>query len=600
MKAYIKDYPRPQLVRNSWVNLNGEWDFLFDDRKVGEAEKWQKKFPEKPLKIQVPFTYETKMSGIEDTAAHEHVWYHKELEVTAEEMEKRRVLLHFEGCDFATKLWVNGEYVGSHKGGYARFSFDITGHLQAGKNQVTVYVEDTMSIEQPRGKQRWLKESFGCWYVQTTGIWKTVWMEFVPETYLVRMKMTPNMEEYSVYMEYEVNDHAADGTLEAVTEVWFEDTLINRSSKPVLRNKVFDVISLYRPDVTQWGVWKWTIINPFLYDVKVSLVKNGEVIDEIGSYFGLRDIQIEKGSILLNGNQLYQRLILDQGYWEDSHLTAPSEEALIEDIDKIVAMGYNGVRKHMKIEDERFLYWCDKKGVLVWSEMAAAFEFGDNTVEEFTKEWMEIVRQNYNHPSIVAWTPFNESWGVFDVKTNGMQQKFTEAIYNLTKSMDPMRPVVVNDGGDQTVSDIITMHDYEQDGDLFFERFNGNPDEMIDSKYNYSRLKSAMVEGYAYKGQPIMFTEFGGIAMADEEKDDKRYGYGEAAGDKAEFIKRFDKLTTAVKKLPYVVGYCYTQVSDVQQENNGLLNKKHEFKVAPEVVKEINCREVGKRRIGDC
>lgn len=597
MSTYIKNYPRPQLVRNSWTNLNGTWRFQFDDNNRGEAEKWYEKFPEKQLEIQVPFTYETKLSGIEDTAQHKQVWYQRSIVLIEEEIVKKGVLLHFEGSDFVTKLWVNGEYVGLHRGGYARFSFDITRYLHAGENRVTVKVEDSESIEQPRGKQRWIKENFGCWYVQTTGIWKTVWMEFVPETYLSSLKMTPDLVEKAIYMEYELNDYVAESNLEIVTEIWFGDTLINRSGKPAFRNKVCDVISVYRPDVEPWGIYKWSVTEPNLYDVKICILKNGEVLDEVGSYFGMRDIKIENGNILLNGRPIYQRLILDQGYWEESHLTPPDEEALIDDIDKIVAMGYNGVRKHMKVEDERFLYWCDKKGVFVWSEMAATYEFSDNAVEEFTAEWIEVVRQNYNHPSIITWTPFNESWGVPDIKTNTMQQKFTEAIYYLTKSMDSMRPVIVNDGWEHTISDIITLHDYEEDGDVFFERYNGNLEKLMSSQIYHCKDKSSMAEGYEYKGQPIIISEFGGIAFSGGGKGD--WGYGHTVSSEEEFMKRFDKITTAIKKLPYVVGYCYTQVSDVQQEINGLLDKNHEYKLPAESLKEINCRQVGIRKIGD-
>ena len=597
MNSYIKNYPRPQLVRNSWKNLNGTWSFQFDDGNTGETQKWYENFPEKKLEIQVPFTYETKLSGIEDQVPHKQVWYERALELTADELENKKVLLHFEGSDFVTKLWVNGEYVGLHRGGYARFSFDITRFVHAGENTVTVKVEDSFSIEQPRGKQRGMKENFGCWYVQTTGIWKTVWMEAVSETYLAGLKMTPDMDEKTVHLEYELNDCEPGSGLEVVTEVWFGDTLINRSAKPIFRNKVSDVISVYRPDVTEWGIYRWSVNDPALYDVKISIMKNGEIVDQTASYFGMRDIRIENGNILLNGRPIYQRLILDQGYWEESHLTPPSEEALVDDINKIFAMGYNGVRKHMKIEDERFLYWCDKKGMLVWSEMAATYEFSDNAVEEFTTEWMEIVRQNYNHPSIITWTPFNESWGVPDIKTDKNQQKFTEAIYYLTKSMDSMRPVIVNDGWEHTISDIITLHDYEEDGAVFFNRYNGNLEKLMNSEIYHCKDKSSMAEGYEYKGQPIIISEFGGIAFSGGGKGD--WGYGHTVSNEKEFMKRFDKITTAIKELPYVVGYCYTQVSDVQQEINGLLDKNHEYKLPAEKLKEINCRQVGIRKIGD-
>ena len=294
--------------------------------------------------------------------------------------------------------------------------------------------------------------------------------------------------------------------------------------------------------------------------------------------------------ILLNGRPLYQRLILDQGYWGPSHLTPPSEEALIEDIDKIHALGYNGLRKHQKTEDERFLYWCDVKGMLVWSEVASAYQFSDYAVEEFSREWMEIVRQNYNHPCIITWTPFNESWGISKVETNRMEQHFTEAIYHLTKSFDKHRPVIVNDGWEHTVSDIITLHDYEEVGEILKQRYTEFKDEIMTTEVYHSNHKSAFANGYAYKGQPVIISEYGGIAFNN---DDSGWGYGNKVNTKEDFIRRFDNITTAVKELPYVCGFCYTQVSDVQQEINGLMDIDRNFKVEPEVIKEINERKVG-------
>ena len=291
----------------------------------------------------------------------------------------------------------------------------------------------------------------------------------------------------------------------------------------------------------------------------------------------------------MNGHPLYQRLILDQGYWKDSHLTPPSEEALVEDIDKIHALGYNGLRKHQKTEDERFLYWCDVKGMLVWSEMAAAYRYTDYAVEEFTKEWMEIVRQNYNHPCIITWTPMNESWGVSQIETRKVEQHFTEAVYYLTKSLDTMRPVIVNDGWEHTVSDIITLHDYEEVGDTLYKRYTEYKDQILTTEVYHSG-KSALANGYEYKGQPIIISEYGGIAFNN---DDSGWGYGNKVNTKEDFIKRFDDITTAVKKIPYCCGFCYTQVSDVQQEINGLMDMERNFKVEPEIIREINERKVG-------
>jgi hypothetical protein len=338
-----------------------------------------------------------------------------------------------------------------------------------------------------------------------------------------------------------------------------------------------------------WRLRSWTPEHAHLSDSVFRLLRDHKEVDLVASYFGMRDIRIDGSNILLNGSPLYQRLILDQGYWKDSHLTPPDEAALITDIDKILALGYNGVRKHQKTEDERFLYWSDVKGLLVWSEMAAAYEYNDRGVTAFTRQWMEIVQQHYNHPSVITWTPFNESWGVPQIKTSRAQQHFTEAIYHLTKSYDPYRPVIVNDGWEHTVSDIITLHDYEEKGEDFLGRYLEHLKEILDNRFFHNLFKSAFADGYGYRGQPVILSEFGGIAFNNE----PGWGYGNRVNTQEEFIKRFDAMTTAIKKVDILSGYCYTQISDVQQEINGLLDMDHNFKMDPGILKEINERQVG-------
>ncbi|WP_044289760.1 glycoside hydrolase family 2 protein [Robinsoniella sp. KNHs210] len=589
MRSYKKDYPRPQLVRQEWENLNGTWDFLFDDRNVGEKEKFYTKFPGE-LKIEVPFTYETKLSGIGDENRHDHVWYRKKFTADKNRLEKEKLMLHFEGSDFLTKVWVNGELAGSHRGGYSRFSFDISNFIKDGENEIIVKADDSFDMAQPRGKQRWKDENFGCWYVQTTGIWKTVWLEYVPVMNLSSVKITPLLEKDCVELELEITADSYAGNLAAEVEISFQGTIVNKSVISVLESRVETRMNVFSREADEWGVRTWSPERPDLYDISIRILEDGNVCDEVLSYFGMREIRIDRGNILLNGRPLYQRLILDQGYWEDSHLTPPNEEALVEDIEKIMKLGYNGLRKHQKVEDERFLYWCDVKGMLVWSEVPASYRFSDDAVQEFTEEWMDIVRQNYNHPSIITWTPFNESWGISKVETDRKQQHFTEAVYHLTKSFDRFRPVIVNDGWEHTVSDIITLHDYEEYGDLFFDRYNRYKEEILSTDIYHSNHKSAMADGYAYKGQPVIISEYGGIAFQNGESG---WGYGNKVGDEAEFIKRFDSITTAIKKTPYICGFCYTQVTDVQQEINGLMNIDRSFKVDPEVIKEINERPGG-------
>ncbi|WP_169082501.1 glycoside hydrolase family 2 protein [Paenibacillus sp. PL91] len=583
-KAYIKDYPRPQFVRDNWLCLNGEWSFRFDDRNVGEKEKWQEKF-EETHKINVPFTYETKASGIGIEEFHPQVWYNKAVHIP-KESEGKRVILHFQAVDYEAKVWVNGTLAGRHQGGYAAFSFDITPYLVFGAdNQVTLKAEDSNSCFQPRGKQRWMEDNFECFYVQTTGIWQTVWMEYVEEQRLDAVKITPDVDRSIVRFDYEVQgveeDGAGDLRLEAI--VTFKGKQVKRVSLAIDRPCLTVEVDLLHEANGPWKKCFWSPQHPNLYDVEFVLYAKDQVVDRVFSYFGMRKISIKNGEVLLNNVPIYQRLILDQGYWTDSHLTPPSEEALIEDIDYILTMGYNGVRKHMKIEDARFLYWCDVKGLLVWSEMAATFEFHDRAVDAFTKEWLEIVRQQYNHPSIITWVPFNESWGVASILRDKRQQKFTEGIYHLTKSIDPYRPVITNDGWEHTVSDILTLHDYVASGDGFLKRY-ANKEAIVTNETTCNHWKYAFAEGYAYRGQPIIISEFGGIAF----QSDQGWGYGDQVASEEEFISRFRGITQAIKNVEYISGYCYTQLTDVQQEINGLLTEDRKPKIPLATIKAIN------------
>ena len=590
VKCYQKDYPRPQFVREQWQNLNGAWDFAFDDANQGEALRWYRDFPAQRRQIQVPFTYETKASGIQDESYHPYLWYRREL--TAHVPAGNRMLLHFEGSDYLTKVWVNGCYVGCHRGGYARFSFDVTDYVTQGSNELVVRVEDTFDLQQPRGKQRWIPENFGCWYVQTSGIWKTVWTEYVPACRLSHVKMTPDLDNARLELEFEVETCSGllDGDLMVEAEITYRGRPVTR-----LCTAVSGSLTRASADVAEqcaerfdWLVHLWTPETPNLYDVTFRLRRGGEILDTVGSYFAMRKISIGGPNVYLNEKVLYQRLILDQGYWKDSHLTPPSEEALIEDIEKIRAMGYNGLRKHQKIEDERFLYWCDVKGMLVWSEAPAAYRYSDYAVSVFAAEWLEILRQNYNHPCIITWTPFNESWGIRSIRNEKLQQHFTEAIYYLTKSIDPNRPVITNDGWEHTVSDILTLHDYEASGEKLKDRYLRDKEEILYGGKCFNTEKTAFADGFSYRGQPVIISEFGGIAFDNGEAG---WGYGEKVSGQEAFVRRYDAVTSAIKALPYVCGYCYTQVTDVQQEINGLMDMERNFKVDPAILKEINERK---------
>lgn len=583
--SYQKDYPRPQLVRQNWQNLNGAWDFCFDDDKQGEALGYPVHFPNHSRTIQVPFSYETAASGIGDERPHPQVWYRRRFR--AAKTPGMRTLLHFEGVDYRADVWVNGIYAGGHTGGYARFSLDLTAHLKEGENELVVSAKDSYDTAQPRGKQRWYDHNYACWYVQTTGIWKTVWLETVPDAHLTALKLTPDIDRKILTVEASL-EAPAPCMLQA--ELSYQGKPLGSYAMAALGKRVTLTLPVTPegPEGALEPLHLWSPEDPALYDLSLTLTANG-VSDTVQSYFGMRQIEIVGNQVRLNHRPLYQRLILDQGYWKDSHLTPPSEEALLEDLEKCIALGYNGARKHMKVEDERYLYWADVKGFLVWSEFPATYTFCDDALEAFTTQWMEVVRQHYSHPAIITWTPFNESWGVPEIQTEAPQQAFTQAIYHLTKAFDPMRPVITNDGWEHTVSDILTLHDYEADGDVFYQRYTEHWADILSGSYCGNFDKPALANGHPYRGQPVLLSEFGGIAF---DHTGEGWGYGEKVADSEAFLARFDKMVGAIQKLPGLCGFCYTQVTDVQQEINGLMDMERKFKLPPEAIAAINRRKL--------
>lgn len=576
----IKNYPRPQFVRDSWLSLNGKWKFVFDDENVGEEKQFFYKFPNFN-EILVPFTYETKMSGINDETVHENIWYSNDININVE--KDKNIILHFEGSDFVTKLWINGNYVGMNIGGYHRFSFDITKFIVDGKNNFTIKVEDSLSKVQPRGKQRYKKESFKCWYIQTTGIWKTIWIESVSKNHIVSVKNTPDYDNKNIEIELVTNISEKDITnFEIETEILFDNKIVN-SKKQIIEDKILNynvnIHSVENNDEINF----WSPENPNLYDINYKLYYKGNIIDEVSSYFGIRKISIENSKIFLNNKELYLKMILDQGYWPDSHLTPPSEEAIIKDINIVKKYGYNGIRKHQKIEDERFLYYCDINGILVWSEMANCYEFNDKSIEYFMNEWIKVVKQNYNHPSIITWVPINESWGIPNVSVQKNEQNFANSLYYITKSIDKTRPVISNDGWEHTISDIITIHDYKQDPELLYNEYNDDNLDVLNNRRAYNTIHKLFSENYVYNGQPIIMSEYGGITL----NSDKGWVYGNPVKSEKEFLDRFEKLNDAIRKTKYICGYCYTQLTDVQQESNGLVYDDRNDKFSSETINKI-------------
>ncbi len=583
-KCYIPNYPRPQFVRESWLNLDGKWNFIFDNANLGEKQGFNKGF-NGDYDINVPFTYECKASGINVQDMVQNVWYSKNFTLSEKQL-KERAVINFEGVDFVSKVWVNGTFVGEHVGAYSRFSFDITNAVCAGENLIVVKAEDGFDVSQPRGKQRWQNYNYGCWYEQTTGIWKSVWIEFTPKQgWLNGVKITPNVADYSFDCEMDFC-RAKDGFWEFEAQLFFEGKLIQKNSVSM----GYDVgkMKIYcESPVIDNQVYFWSPNDPKVYDFVFYLKKDGKIVDEVKSYAGLREFKINGSCIKLNGFPYYQKLVLYQGYWQDTGLTVPDEQSIVKDIELIKEMGYNGVRVHQLVEDERWLYYADIMGLINWCEMPSNHIFNERGKRYVVNEWNDIIAQNYNHTSIVTWVVYNESWGARQIADDVAEQRFADSMVLLTKSYDLMRPVISNDGWEHTASDVITVHNYEQNAQVLYDIYKDFDKASKDLVPSIGQ-RAPLVNNYTYANKPVLFSEYGGCAFSEDAVDG--WGYGDSVKGEEDFLNRFDELVTAIKKFDYCAGYCYTQFTDVQQEKNGLLTIDRKPKVSLKRLKEINER----------
>lgn len=565
---YKEDYPRPQMFREEYKVLNGEWNFAFDYENI--LEHLKNGFIDQ-LKINVPYNYQTMLSGINIEKRCDTVWYSRNIDITSKDLEKD-VLLHLEGSDYKTSLFVNSNFVGSEEGGYHRISFNITSFLKEGVNNITIKVEDDYSTEKPRGKQRWKDENFGCWYTDTTGIYKPAWLEFVNKERITDIKITPNVidKNVSINVSTNVDECNLKGT------IYYYGNFVKDINIKANQDNIVDLSDI---DLKLWEVGDGN-----LYEIKLSLLKENKEVDTIQSYFGMRNVCAKGLNILLNNKVLYQKLMLDQGYFQESGLAIPSMKDVYDDIDKMIKMGFNGARLHQKIEDERKLYLCDALGFITWCEMPSMYSNTILSRETFKNEWIKVVNQYYNHPSIIVWVPFNESWGIEGIKTDKTIQDFVNDVYHLTKSIDKTRFVITNDGWEHTISDILTIHHYDQSGDNLYSYFDSVDKCLINPWPNMER--GAFADGYSYNNQPIMITEFGGTAF-NKETYGNRWGYGEGVNDDEEFLSRFKSLIDVFDKLPHISGYCYTQTTDVEHEVNGLLYFDHKNKFDLDKINKI-------------
>ncbi|MDR0426954.1 MAG: glycoside hydrolase family 2 [Clostridiales bacterium] len=568
-KCYKKGYPRPQLVRKSWDSLNGLWDFRFDPKNIGEREGWQKGF-DSGDKINVPFAYEAPLSGIGKADMVPNVWYCKRIKLGKAQLTPV-IKLIFEGSDYITKVYVNGSYVGLNEGAYHRFSFDIAPYAAAGENVIVVKAEDSYACDRPRGKQRWQDGVYACWYVQTTGIYKSVWMEYLDTYHLESLRMTPSLKDDSVG--FYLSPAAPSDELSAEIKIEFGGRLVKTTSCSLNEYENYVRVDIGSAAVDEHTAY-WSPARPCLYDVEITLSHRGVPCDGVASYFGMREIGVQGDKVVLNRAPVVQALLLDQGHWEDGHLTPPDEAALQKDIELMKSAGFNGARKHQKIEDERFLYYADILGFFVWCEMPSMFRFSERSSARFIEQWQKIVRQNANHPSVVCWVPFNESWGVRMIETNERQQSLANAAYYVAKALDGTRPVVSNDGWEHTTSDIVTIHHYTQKADELYDYYK-DP-ETLEKGHPKNGQKKPFAKGYGYRGEPVMISEFGGAAFNAE--TDKGWGYGRGVDNAAELVERVRGMITAVGAIGSGAGFCYTQFTDVQQEINGLFTANRQPK----------------------
>ena len=567
------EYPRPQFQRKDWINLNGQWTYTFDFGKSG-MEEGRELFKSKGFmgKITVPFCPESVLSGVGYKDFIEAMWYHRKISIPAGWTGKR-VIISFGGVDYESELFVDGKSVGTHFGGTVSFSHDITRFVQPGKKHdlVVRVLDERRTDRQPSGKQAHRFKSRGCIYTRTTGIWSTVWLEAVGMEGLERVQIAPDL----------------DGGSFICTPAFYQEkqgivfsAVVKAGGKVVAKASVSAKSGV--PLVLKLGKNRaWSMEDPFLYDIEFQVAdKAGKVLDRVSSYAGLRKVHIEGNQVYLNNKKIYQRLVLDQGFYPDGIWTAPTDKALKRDIELSMAAGFNGARLHQKVFEERFHYWADRMGYITWGE-SASWGCDYNSVEaarNFISEWEEIIIRDRNHPSIITWTPWNESGHYMNPKQHRRLHINTR---DICKDLDPTRPVNDTSGYIHHKTDLWTVHCYTQD-----------PEEMrkqLEPKADTGVFRCHPDSEAPYEGQPYMVAEFGGIkwiAPGDRAFADNSWGYGNAPKTEEELYERLHGQVRAMRSLEHISGFCYTQLTDVEQEQNGIYKYDRSLKFDMKRVKK--------------
>jgi beta-galactosidase/beta-glucuronidase len=589
------EHPRPQLVRPDWVSLNGVWQFEIDQGDSGVERGLVDR--ELAASITVPFAPESQLSGIGVTDFLEAVWYRRSVDLPPQWAGKR-VLLHFQAIDHDATVWVNGVQVARHRGGFTPFSADLHGVAEPGERiTIVVRARDTRHGLQPRGKQSTDYANRGVHYTRTTGVWQTVWLEAVPHTWLRRARVTPDVAGSAFHLELPVSAGHSGWTVHAILsddsgEVIRGQTSIGMNFTPrmVLR-------------IPEERVRLWQPGNGQLYGLRLE-VRDAEarVVDAATSYAGLRSVAVDGQAVLINGRRVFQRLVLDQGYWPKSLMTAPSESALLKDIELALEAGFNGARLHQKVFEERYLYHADRLGYLVWGELADWGAIDRATGEASSSlvvEWLEAVQRDYSHPSVIGWCPLNETQQPLEDRIVWLDD-ITRALFLATKASDSTRPVIDASGYAHRVTetDVYDAHLYEQDPKLFAERMRG----LAEGKPYMNALQGGGAMSVPYTGQPYFCSEFGGIWW-DPDSDNasgsdraQSWGYGRRPADENELIERFGGLVSVLLENPSLFGYCYTQLTDTFQERNGVYRFDRSRKVDVARLRQIQSRRAAYER----
>jgi beta-galactosidase/beta-glucuronidase len=566
LDAHGRGYPRPQLRRDLWYSLNGTWDFAID---VENAWRHAGEVPWRDG-IRIPFAPEAPLSGVGDNRLFRACWYRTRC-VLPPRSGTMRWILHFGAVDWKTTVWIDGRIVCTHEGGYTPFHVDVTDVSTGEECEIVVRAEDDpLDLAKPRGKQDWQLEPHSIWYPRTSGIWQTVWLEMVPATRIGRLSFTPNLARWEIGADVWVEGDRRDD-LRLGIRLRNGQTLLAADTYHVISGEVHRGISLSDPGIDDSrNDLLWSPHSPNLIDVQLQLWgERGELIDEVQSYTALRSATVQGDRFLLNGRPYLLRMVLDQGYWPAGGLTAPTDEALKTDVELVRQMGFNGVRKHQKIEDPRYLYWADTLGLAVWEEMPSAYRFTSDSVQRVSREWTDAIARDISHPCILSWVPINESWGVPNLPESARERHYVQALYHLTKTLDPTRPVIGNDGWESVATDIIGVHDYDDQPERIAKRYRA--DEVLPRLFKRERPggRLLVLEGHPHPEAPLMLTEFGGIALAHDHRNTWGYSICETSQD---FARQYELLLRAVRGLGLLAGFCYTQFADTYQEANGLLN----------------------------